>query len=301
MAYIPLLASLNGGVLAKFADRHIAEAWLPRVVTGEAVVAVGLTEPSGGSDAAALSMHAERRPDGYCLRGEKTSVSMTTQAHAAIVFARTGTREDGARGVSGFFVPLDARGIARTTIDDLGSRAVGRGSIFFDDVILPHDHLLGEEGRGFGQIMQGFDYSRALIGLQCIGAAQASLDETWAYIEQRQAFGRPLADFQGVTFPLAECDAWLEAARQLCYQTLRLRDQGLPHTREAAMSKWLGPKTAFETIHQCLLSHGHYGYSTDLPHQQRLRDVMGLEIGDGTAQVMKMIISRTRATGASRR
>jgi cyclohexanecarboxyl-CoA dehydrogenase len=148
---------------------------------------------------------------------------------------------------------------------------------------------------GFVQVMQGFDYSRALIGLQCCAAAQASLDESWAYVKQREAFGAPIAQYQGVTFPLAEGEGMIAAVRQLCFHTLRLRDAGAPHTAEAAMCKWLGPKTAVEVIHQCLLTHGHYGWSLDLPHQQRLRDVMGLEIGDGTAQIMKMIVARERA------
>jgi cyclohexanecarboxyl-CoA dehydrogenase len=142
--------------------------------------------------------------------------------------------------------------------------------------------------------MQGFDFSRALIGLQVLGSAQASLDESWAYVQERETFGQPLAQYQGVTFPLAEADTLVAAARQLCHHTLRLKDAGLPHTAEAAMCKWLAPKTAVDAIHQCLLTHGHYGWSMDLPHQQRLRDVMGLEIGDGTAQIMKLIIARQR-------
>jgi cyclohexanecarboxyl-CoA dehydrogenase len=143
--------------------------------------------------------------------------------------------------------------------------------------------------------MQGFDYSRALIGLQCCATAQASLDESWAYITERQAFGAPLAQYQGVSFPLAEGEGMIAAIRQLCYHTLRLRDADEAHTSEAAMCKWLGPKTAVDVIHQCLLTHGHYGWSLDLPHQQRLRDVMGLEIGDGTAQIMKLIVAREKA------
>jgi cyclohexanecarboxyl-CoA dehydrogenase len=142
------------------------------------------------------------------------------------------------------------------------------------------------------QVMQGFDFSRALIGLQCIAAAQASLDESWAYICERKSFGAPLSRHQGVTFPLAEYASMATAVRQLCYYTLRLRDAGLSHTAEAAMCKLLAPKTAVDIIHQCLLTHGHYGWSLDLPHQQRLRDVMGLEIGDGTAQIMQLIIAR---------
>jgi cyclohexanecarboxyl-CoA dehydrogenase len=170
----------------------------------------------------------------------------------------------------------------------LGSHAIGRGSIFFDDVRIPASHLLGDEGMGFVQVMQGFDYSRALIGLQCCATAQASLDESWSYITERQAFGAPLAQYQGVSFPLAEGEGLIAAIRQLCYHTLRLRDADEAHTSEAAMCKWLGPKTAVDVIHQCLLTHGHYGWSLDLPHQQRLRDVMGLEIGDGVTNSVPM-------------
>ena len=132
-----------------------------------------------------------------------------------------------------------------------------------------------------------------------MGAAQASVDETWRYVTGREAFGNPISAYQGVTFPIAEGDTMLCAIRALCYQTLKLRDDGAPHTAEAAMCKWLGPKTAVDVIHQCLLTHGHYGWSMDYPHQQRLRDVMGIEIGDGTAQIMKMIIARQRLASVS--
>jgi len=177
--------------------------------------------------------------------------------------------------------------------------AVYRGSqtVSIDEVEVPAEHRIGAEGAGFRTVMAGFDFNRAAIGLECCAAARASLDETWAYISDRESFGVKLAQHQGVAFPLADGQARVEANRQLCLQTLRLRDQGLPHTREAAMCKLLAPRTAYEVIRQCLLSHGHYGYSTDSPHQQRMRDVMGLEIGDGTAQIMMMVIARehTRA------
>ncbi|MGO1259578.1 MAG: acyl-CoA dehydrogenase family protein, partial [Brachybacterium sp.] len=162
----------------------------------------------------------------------------------------------------------------------------------YDDVVVPEENLLGELGTGFTQVMQGFDFSRALIGLQVIGAAQVTLEETWEYTSGRMAFDRPLSSFQGVAFPLAEAETLLEAARLLCQKTLWLKDSGLPHTKEAAMCKWWAPKTAYDVIHQCLLSHGQYGYLTDRPIEQRLRDVLGLQIGDGTAQIMKLVIAR---------
>ncbi len=294
VSYVQLMASLMGSVIVRNASPALAAHWVPRIVSGETIVALGLTEPRGGSDAANLQMRARRDGDAYVLNGEKTSISFADQADAAVVFARTGDADQGARGVSAFFVPLDLPGITRTAFDDVGSRIVGRGSLFMDDVRIPAANLFGAEGTGFTQVMQGFDYSRILIALQCLGAAQASLDEAWAYVKDREAFGAPLAQYQGVSFPLSEGETMVAAARELCWHGLQLRDAGRPHTAEAAMVKWLAPKTAFDVIHQCLLSFGHYGWSMDLPHQQRMRDVMGLEIGDGPAPVMKLIIAREK-------
>lgn len=300
VAYVQILGSLNGAILARHAQPDVAAEWVSRIVSGQSVVAIGLTEPRGGSDAANLALSARRDGDHYILKGEKSSISMADQAGAIVLFARTGSPADGARGVSAFLVPMDTPGVSTLRFTDLGSKAIGRSSVFFDEVRIPVGNRLADEGSGFVQVMQGFDFSRALIGLQVLGAAQASLDESWAYVQQREAFGAPLSKNQGVTFPLAEGEGHIAAIRQLCLHTLALRDAGLAHTSEAAMCKWLAPKTAVDVIHQCLLAHGHYGWSLDLPHQQRLRDVMGLEIGDGTAQIMKLIVSREklRATRA---
>ena len=217
---------------------------------------------------------------------------MADQADWGVVFARTGTVEARAHGVSAFLVDMRAPGISTTRFTDLGQHAIGRGSIFFDGVRVPASHMLGAEGSGFVQVMQGFDFSRALIGLQCLAIARASLAETWRYVQERKAFGKPLSDNQGVTFPLAEAETMVEAARLLCFKTLALKDAGKPHTKEAAMCKWWPPKLAFEVVHTCLLLHGHMGWSVEMPFEQRLRDVLGLQIGDGTAQIMKMIIAR---------
>jgi len=294
VCYVQLLAALNGQILARHARPELAAEWVPRLCRGEVLLALALTEPETGSDAAHIKLKARRNGEDYLLNGEKTSISFAHQAEAAITFARTGGEDEGAHGVSAFFVPLDSPGIHRTRFEDVGSAVVGRGSLFFDDVKVPGAYRLGEEGRGFTQVMQGFDFSRALIALQCLGAAAVSLEETWSYVTERKAFGAPLAKFEGVSFPLAEAETLLEAARLLCYKTLWLKDHGKPHTAEAAMCKWWVPKTAFEVIHSCLLLHGHGGFGKETPHQQRLRDVMGLEIGDGTAQIMKLIIARER-------
>jgi cyclohexanecarboxyl-CoA dehydrogenase len=266
-------------------------AWLPGMARGEHIVAIAVTEASGGSDAAGMQTRAVRHGDAYILTGEKSGISMVMPADAVLVFAKT-DMEAGARGISTFLVPTDLPGVTRTPLKDMGERAIQRGSLFLDQVQVPRDHLIGEEGQGFYLVMNAFDYSRVIIALMCLGAAEQSLEETIAYVKQREAFGRPLAKFEGVSFPIAEHATMVEAARWLCYRALWLRDQGLPHSKEAAMVKWWGPKVAVDAIHDCLLLHGHYGYTQDLPLEQRLRDVIGLEIGDGTAQVSKIVVAR---------
>jgi cyclohexanecarboxyl-CoA dehydrogenase len=294
ISYINLLASLNGQILSQHGRPEVTTPWLHRLTRGEALLAIALTEPRGGSDAANLRLRIERVGGEYVLNGEKTSISAADQADAVVVFGRTGTVESGAHGVTALLVPTDTSGLTRSRFDCHGQRAIGRGSLFFENVRVPASHRLGDENKGFVQVMQGFDFSRALIGLQVLAVARVALEETWAYVAQREAFGKPLSAFQGVSHPLADLDTQVEAARLLCLQALWLKDRGAPHSAEAAMCKWWAPKLAYETIHQCLLLHGHGGYDRS-PMEQRLRDVLGFQIGDGTAQIMKTIIARHRA------
>jgi cyclohexanecarboxyl-CoA dehydrogenase len=291
VAYLQVVGSLVGQILAGNARPEVSADWVPRICSGEEIVGIGLTEPHAGSDAGMPRLTAERDGADYVLNGVK-SLSFARDAAAVVVFARTGPSEQRGKDISAFLVPLHLPGVSREPYSDMGTTAVGRGAAHLDGVRIPADHLLGEEGRGFTQVMQGFDFSRALIGLQCIGCAQQTVDETWDYVGTRQAFDQPLSKNQGVSFPLAEAETLLTAARLLCYQTLWLKDAGLPHTSQAAMSKWWAPKTAYDVINQCLLLHGQYGYRTELPIEQRLRDVLGLQIGDGTAQIMKLVIAR---------
>lgn len=293
-SYINLLASLNGQILAEHGQPEVVEPWLKKLTAGEVIFSIALTEPRGGSDAANLRLKIERDGDEYIINGEKTSISAADQADASVVFGRTGANEDGAHGVTALLVPMNLPGISTTRFDCHGQRAIGRGSIFFDNVRVPVNHRLGDENKGFVQVMQGFDFSRALIGLQVLAVARISLDEAWEYAAQREAFGQPLTAFQGVSHPLAEYETQVEAARLLCLQTLWLKDNHLPHTSEAGMCKWWGPKLAYDVIHQCLLTFGHAGYDRGVM-EQRMRDVLGFQIGDGTAQIMKTIIARKKA------
>lgn len=293
-SYVTLLASLTGAILSRHARPEIARPWLERLTRGEVMLSIALTEPRGGSDAANLELKMERRGDVYVLNGEKTSISAADQAEASVVFARTGAPGSGAKGVSALLVPMDLPGVSRTRFDCHGQRAIGRGSLFFEDVRVPASHLLGDEGRGFVQVMQGFDFSRALIGLQVLAVAKVTLEETWQHVTQRHAFGKPLSAFQAVSHQLAELETQVTAARLLCLQTLWLKDHELPHTSEAAMCKWWAPKLAYDVVHACLLLHGHGGYDRG-PLEQRLRDVLGFQLGDGTANIMKTVIARAKA------
>tara|TARA_R110000787_G_scaffold74221_4_gene165108 strand:- start:949 stop:2094 length:1146 start_codon:yes stop_codon:yes gene_type:complete len=293
VAYVQINHSLLSSCIVSYAQPDVVDEIIPKMCSGEILACIGLTEPGGGSDAANLVLSAVRDGDTYILNGEKTSISMADQADINLVFARTGRREDKARGISAFIVDLNAEGITRGRFDDLGEKAVGRGSIFFDNVRIDARYRVGDEGKGFIQVMQGFDFSRALIGLQCLAVARKCLDETWQFIQDRVTFGKPLAVNQGITFPLAEAETQLEGARLVCLKALWLKSQGRDHTKEAAMAKWWAPRLAFDITQQCLLIHGHGGYSEELPFAQRLRDVLGMQIGDGTAQIMKMVIARS--------
>ncbi|WKN60684.1 acyl-CoA dehydrogenase family protein [Rhodococcus opacus] len=293
--YVSVTVSLLGQILQNYGKPEVVRPWIEGMLAGLVLPAIALTEPRGGSDAAHLVLSARRDGDHYVLNGEKTSISLATQADFCVLFARTGSAESGARGVSAFLVPLDDPNIKKTGFEDHGTISVGRGSLFFDDVRIPADHLLGEQDQGFIQVMQGFDYSRALLGILCLAVARRSLDEAWEHTRTREAFGKPLAAYQGVSFPLAEAETHILGARLVCLYTLWLKDQGRSHTAEAAMCKWWGPKLAYDIVNTCLLTHGHGGYSKELPLEQRMRDLLGLQIGDGTAQIMKLVIARSHA------
>ena len=283
------LAGISAGLLALGSD-DIQKEWLPGVASGEAIVAFALTEPGVGSDAAKLVTSARRDGDDLIVSGEKASCTFAGLADACVVFARTGGA--GASGISMVLVPLDRPGVTRQVYDSVGGKLSQRGSLFFDDVRVPAANALGAEGAGFTGAMKGFDFNRSIIALACVGTAMQSLDETIAYARERTTFGKPLAKHEGVAFPIAEHLALLHASRLVAYEALARADAGLPHTTEAAMAKWLAPKQAADAIHSCLLFHGWSGYGNDLPFAQRHRYIVGFEIGDGTAEIMKAIIAR---------
>lgn len=290
-AFYPALNSaLVAEIVQSSASEEQTERWLRPIAEGATVPALVLTEPEHGSDAANLGLRAQPDGEGWRLVGEKTSISLGMYADVGAVFARTGGA--GARGVSAFMVDLRDPDLARSPLDDLGSRSIGRASLYFDGVRVGRENLIGAPGRGFVSVMRGFDYSRAVIGLMCLGVASAALDDALAHAREREAFGQPIGQFQGLAFPLVECATHLRAARLLCYEALAHKDAGRDPGVPANMAKWWAPKLAHDIVHQALLTFGHAGWSTDNPQGQRLRDVIGLEIGDGTAQIAKLVVAR---------
>ena len=289
-AYLIINTALISDIVVRNATAEQQSAWLPGIASGEVVPCICITEPGHGTEAAGLELKAVPDGAGWTLHGEKTSITLGMTADRGVVLARTGG--PGARGVSAFWVDLHDPSVTRAAFDDLGSRAIGRASLHFDGTPVARAQLIGAEGDGFVSVMQGFDYSRAIIGLACLGAAQQSLDEAVQWSRDRVAFGKPIGSFQGVAFPLAELATYVRGARHVCYEALWNKDHDLEHSALAAMAKFWAPKLATEVIHKCLLTFGHLGYSSENPVGQRLRDVIGLEIGDGTEQVSKLVISR---------
>ena len=285
-----VLSGLGASLIEMAGAEALKEEWLPGIVRGETIVGFAITEPDCGTDAAAMRTRATTSGTDYLLSGEKTSVTFT-MADAFVVFAKT-SPDKRARGVTAFLVPRDTPGVSTTEFNDMGMKPCGRGSLFLDDVRVPQENVLGEVDRGFHLIMNRFDFVRSLIALMCVGAAAQSLDETVEYAKDRRAFGQPIARFEAVSFRLAEHFTLLEAGRILSYKALWLRDQGLDHTMHASMSKWWVPKIAADALWACVLTHGHYGYTDEFPHEQRFRDVSGLQIGDGTAEAQKIVITR---------
>ncbi|MGD8189431.1 acyl-CoA dehydrogenase family protein [Brevibacillus ginsengisoli] len=291
LTYAVMLNALVSEIICSHATEELKNLWLGQIASGEKIVGIAITEPTAGTDAAGIRSTAVHKGKSYILNGEKSGISVATIADAFIIFAKTDSHL-GSRGISAFIVPASLPGVECRGYDDMGNIPIGRGSIYLTDVEVPEENLIGLENKGFFQVMNGFDLSRLLIGLQCVGAALQSIEETIEHVKTRQAFGQPLAKFQGVSFPIVTHNTQLELIKWQAYRGLWLRDQGKPHSKEASSVKWLSPKWSQEAIHECMLLNGHYAYTKEMPLEQRLRDVIGLEIGDGTAQANQMVIAR---------
>lgn len=299
VAAAPVQSGLVAAQLAEGGSREVCERYIPELIAGDAVSGIAVTEPGSGSDAAGMRTVAVPVDGGWRLSGEKIAVTHAMCAKTMLVYARD-PGSAGSKGVSCFLLPMDAEGVSRAHMPGMGCLPLGWGSVAMDGAFVPAANLVGEQGRGFAAAMHHFDFSRAALGLLCLGAAQASIDEAAVYAQQREAFGQKIAEFQGVSFPLAEHATYLEAARWLCYRALWARQAGQPHTDLAAMSKWWPPQVALDAIQAAMKIHGNLGYSCEFPLQQRYRDVMAYLVADGTSEIQKRIISRRVLAKASR-
>jgi cyclohexanecarboxyl-CoA dehydrogenase len=292
VSYVAFNAILTGGLASRLLPRGEREPWARAISRAERLLCAGFTEPRGGSDLQGLRLRAERDGDGWRLTGEKTSVTTSPHADAAIILATTDPSQR-SRGTVLLLVDLDDPTVSLQRFRDPGFRPQGRAAVSFDGTYVPRSRQMGEIGEGFREIMREFELSRTLLGLMCVGTARRSMDMTVEWVRQRQAFGQPISKFQGVSFPLAEHDTYLEASRWLAYRSLALRDAGKPHNREAAMCKWWMPQIAAAAINDCIILHGHTGWAEEMPLTQMMKDVSGLQIGDGTPQIQKLVIARS--------
>ncbi|GGL51875.1 acyl-CoA dehydrogenase family protein [Wenxinia marina] len=265
---------------------------LPKALTMETVLSYCLTEPGSGSDAAALKTKAERTNEGWALTGTKAFISGGGYSDAYVVMARSG--EAGPKGVSAFLVEAGADGLSYGGLEaKMGWKAQETRQVQMDGCPVPAENLIGEEGRGFAYAMAGLDGGRLNIAACSLGAAQAALDATVAYMGERQAFSQTLDRFQALQFRLADCEIELQAARVFLRQAAWKLDQGAPDApQHCAMAKKFVTEAGSRVADQCLQLHGGYGYLADYGIEKIVRDLRVHQILEGTNEIMRLIVAR---------
>ncbi|GAD61237.1 isobutyryl-CoA dehydrogenase [Aquipseudomonas alcaligenes] len=279
-------------MLASFADEALKAQYLPGLTSGELLASYCLTEPDAGSDAAHLRTRARREGDEYLLDGSKCFISGAGSTDVLIVMARTG--EDGARGISCFLVPAGAEGVKYGRNEDkMGWKAQPTRTISFEGVRIPAGNRIGPEGQGFVYAMKGLDGGRLNIASCSLGAAQAALEQSLRYVEERKQFGKPLAEFQALQFKLADMLTDLTASRQMVRLAAHKLDNR--HAEAAlycAMAKRFATDHCFALCNEALQLHGGYGYLNDYPLERWVRDSRVHQILEGTNEIMRVIIAR---------
>jgi alkylation response protein AidB-like acyl-CoA dehydrogenase len=279
-------------MVTQFARGSVVAHWGPLLASGRALASYCLTEPGAGSDAASLRSTARKDGDEYVLSGSKAFISGAGATQALVVMARTGG--PGAAGISAFLVAADSAGIQYGRKEDkLGWNTQPTRAITFDDVRVPASHLLGEEGDGFKIALRGLDGGRINIACCSVGAAQGALDAAQRHLNERQQFGRPLAQFQALQFKLADMATELVAARQMVRLAASKLDADLPDASVyCAMAKRLATDLAFGVCNEALQLHGGYGVMREFPLERLLRDARVHQIVEGTNEIMRVIVAR---------
>ncbi len=294
-----------GYVVDKFAQEVVRDECLRKAARGEAFIGIGVTEPGGGSDVAGFKTELKRGDGHWVVNGEKCYISGTAECEELgggyFVTGYT-DRSKGHRGMTAFYLPLNAPGVEITKrFDNMGRMAISTGGFKMTDVKIPDEYQLGETGRGFYLTMEGFDAARVLVSASCLGAAQRAMEIGMDYIKEREAFGQPLAMYQGIQFDLADMAAHHEAIKWLVYKTAWMLDQKyqkgtftpLEVSKYLSMCKYLAPHHALDTMRRVMYWLGAYGYTKECPLEMGLRGIMSYCIGaEGTQNIQKIVIAR---------
>ncbi len=268
------------------------ERYLTRLCSGESFAGFGLTEPQTGSDARGLKTRAVRDGDEWVINGQKMWITSGGIGDWVIVAAVTDPQQ-GSKGITNFIVEKDDPGfVVGRNEPKMGLKGSVTSSLFFENVRVPDSRRVGDVGRGFIQFMKTLDGGRISIGAMALGLGQAALDASIGYAKEREAFGQPIANFQAIQHKLADMAMELEAARLLLYQAATLKDQGQPFGKQAAMAKLFASEAAERACFQAIQIHGGMGYSREFPVERYYRDNRLTEIGEGTSEIMRLVIAR---------
>ena len=289
------VVSVNVGLVAKtilkWGTEEQKQTWLPRLCSGASLGCYGLTEPHSGSDAASLRTKAVRDGEDWVLSGSKMFITNGTWAGVALIFARTG--EEGPRGITAFLVPTDAEGFSSSKVmGKLGLRSQDTGELHLEDVRVPDENRLGDEGAGFKVAMSALDTGRMSLAAGSVGIAQGALDAAIKYATEREQFSRPIARFQLVQELIADTAVEVDAARLLTWRVATMADRGDKHTLESSMAKYYASEVAVRASNAAVQVHGGYGYIDEYPVGKYLRDARVATLYEGTSQIQKLIIGR---------
>ncbi len=281
--------------LLLFGDDGQRERWLRPLAEGRALGAFGLTEPDAGSDARGIRTRAERRDGGWVINGRKTFISNagTDMSFGVTLLARTPAADGDAPRYASFVVEKDTPGFTTgSKMRGIGWRGLDTRELFFDDVWVPDEHLIGDPEMGLAQFLRTLEVGRISIAALSLSLTQAVLDLALAYAGQRVQFGQPISKFQAIQFKLADIATELEAARWLTYRAASLRDAGQPFLKEAAMAKLKASRVATWAASEAVQIHGGLGYMLETPVARFYCDSKVLEIGEGTNEIQHMVIAR---------
>jgi len=288
--------TLGCGPLHHFGTPEQKEKYLKKLTTGEMLGAYGLTEPNSGSDAGGMQTRAVRNGDGWVLNGQKAWMTNGGYAGLYTVAALTDPPRK-TKGISAFLIERGHPGAEPgAEYDKLGCRGSNTVEFFLTDCVVHESMVLGDVNRGFQQFMEILNMGRISIGAMALGLAQAALEQASKYALEREQFGKPIGEFQAIQFMLADMATEIEAARLLVYQAAAVKDRGEPYAIHASKAKLFASEAAHRACHKAIQIHGGYGYSKEFPVERYMRDAKLTEIGEGTSEVQRMIISRDLLT-----